>query len=46
MIDQEAYLLELDKMTLPEVNYDQMVNFGLSSVNFFVLAMIVCNWDI
>ena len=39
MIDQEAYLLELDKMTLPQVNYHQMVNFGLSSVNFFALAM-------
>ena len=39
MIDQEQYLLELDKMALPQVNYHQLVNFGLSSVNFFALAM-------
>ena len=39
MIDQEAYLLELDKMALPQINYHQKVNFGLSSVNFFALAM-------
>ena len=39
MIDQEQYLLELDKMALPQVNYHQMVNFGYSSVNFFALAM-------
>ena len=39
MIDQEAYLLELDKMALPQINYHQLVNFGLSSVNFFALAM-------
>ena len=39
MIDQAQYLLELDKMALPTVNYHQLVNFGLSSVNFFALAM-------
>ena len=39
MIDQEQYLLELDKMALPQINYHQLVNFGLSSVNFFALAM-------
>ena len=38
MIDQAAYLLELDKMALPTVNYHYLVNFGLSSVNFFGLA--------
>ena len=39
MIDQAAYLLELDKLRLPMVNYHQTVNFGLSVVNFFALAM-------
>jgi len=39
MIDQAAYELELEKMALPQVNYHQQVNFGLSSVNFFALAM-------
>ena len=39
MIDREAYLLELDKMVLPTVHYRQKVNFGLSTVNFFGLAM-------
>ena len=39
MIDQEQYLLELDKMALPQVNYHQLVNFGYSSVNFFALGM-------
>ena len=39
MIDREAYLLELDKMVLPTVHYHQNVNFGLSTVNFFGLAM-------
>ena len=39
MIDQEQYLLELDKMALPQVNYHQLVNFGVSSVNFFALGM-------
>ena len=39
MIDREAYLLELDKMRLPTVHYHQNVHFGLSSVNFFGLAM-------
>ena len=39
MIDREAYILALDKLALPIVNYHQMVNFGLSVVNFFGLAM-------
>ena len=39
MIDQAAYLLELDKMQLPMVNYHQTVNFGYSVPNFFALAM-------
>ena len=38
MIDQAAYLLELDKMSLPTVNYHYLTNLGLSSVNFFGLA--------
>ena len=39
MIDHETYLLELDKLRLPMINYHQNVNFGLSVVNFFGLAM-------
>ena len=39
MIDREAYLLELDKMVLPTVHYHLNVHFGLSTVNFFGLAM-------
>ena len=39
MIDREAYLLELDKLVLPTVHYHQNVNFGLSTANFFGLAM-------
>ena len=39
MIDQEAYVLELDKMEVPMVNIHQTVNFGLSVANFFGLAM-------
>ena len=39
MIDHETYLLELDKLRLPMINYHQRVNFGLSVVNFFGLAM-------
>ena len=39
MIDQALYLSELDKMALPTVNYHRLVNYGLSSVNFFALAM-------
>ena len=39
MIDHDAYLLELDKLRLPMINYHQNVNFGLSVVNFFGLAM-------
>ena len=39
MIDHDAYLLELDKLRLPMINYHQKVNIGLSVVNFFGLAM-------
>ena len=39
MIDHENYLLELNKLHLPVINYHQTVNFGLSVVNFFGLAM-------
>ena len=39
MIDHEAYLVELDKLRFPMINYHQKVNFGLSVVNFFGLAM-------
>ena len=39
MIDQAAYLLELDKIQLPMVNYYKTVNFGYSVPNFFALAM-------
>ena len=39
MIDREAYILALDKLALPIVNYHQVVNFGYSVVNFFGLAM-------
>ena len=39
MIDEAQYISELDKMVLPTVNYHYLVNFGLSSVNFFALAM-------
>ena len=39
MIDQENYLLELDKLAFPTVNYHQEIGYGLSSVNFFALAM-------
>ena len=39
MIDQAAYLLELDKLQLPMVNYYKTVNFGYSVPNFFALAM-------
>ena len=39
MIDHDAYLLELDKLRLPMINYHQRVNIGLSVVNFFGLAM-------
>ena len=39
MIDHETYLVELDKLRFPMINYHQKVNFGLSVVNFFGLAM-------
>ena len=39
MIDHEKYISELDGLHLPMVSYRQTVNFGLSVVNFFGLAM-------
>ena len=39
MMDQASYLLELDKLSFPTINYRQQVNFGYSSVNYFALAM-------
>ena len=39
MIDHESYLLELDKLRLPMVNYHQVTDFGLSVANFWGLAM-------
>ncbi len=39
MIDREGYILELEKISLPMINYHQNINFGLSVVNFFGLAM-------
>ena len=39
MIDHETYLVELDKLRFPMINYHQKVNFGLSVVNLFGLAM-------
>ena len=39
MIDHEAYILELEKLKLPMINYHQTVNYGLSVPNFFGLAM-------
>ena len=39
MIDQAAYISELNNLRLPMINYHQKVNFGYSIVNFFGLAM-------
>ena len=39
MMDQDSYLNELDRMTFPTIKYHQQVDYGLSVVNFFGLAM-------
>ena len=39
MLDHENYIRELDNLHLPMISYRQNVNFGLSVVNFFALAM-------
>ena len=39
MIDQAAFISELNNLRLPMINYQQKVNFGYSIVNFFGLAM-------
>jgi succinate-acetate transporter protein len=39
MMDQESYLNELDRIPFPTINYRLKVNYGLSVVNFFALAM-------
>jgi succinate-acetate transporter protein len=38
-MDQESYLNELDRIPFPTINYRQKINYGLSVVNFFALAM-------
>ena len=38
-MDQESYLNELDRIPFPTINYRQKVNYGLSVVNFFGMAM-------
>ena len=38
-MDQESYLNELDRIPFPTINYRLKVNYGLSVVNFFALAM-------
>ena len=39
MIDYDNYVMELDKIETPIVNFHHTVNFGLSVANFFGLAM-------
>ena len=39
MMDHESYLNELDRIPFPTINYRQKINYGLSVVNFFALAM-------
>ena len=39
MMDQESYLNEIDRIPFPTINYRQKINYGLSVVNFFALAM-------
>ena len=38
-MDQESYLNELDRIPFPTINYRQKINYGLTVVNFFALAM-------
>ena len=39
MMDQVSYLNELDRIAFPTINYRSKINFGLSVVNFFGMAM-------
>ena len=39
MMDLESYLNELNRVHFPTINYRQKLNLGLSTVNFFALAM-------
>jgi len=39
MMDLESYLNELNRVPFPTINYRQKLNLGLSTVNFFALAM-------
>ena len=38
-MDLESYLNELNRVPFPTINYRQKLNLGLSTVNFFALAM-------
>ena len=38
-MDLESYLNELNRYAFPTINYRQKLNLGLSTVNFFALAM-------
>ena len=38
-MDHDSYLNELDRIPFPTINYRQKINYGLSVVNFFALAM-------
>jgi succinate-acetate transporter protein len=38
-MDQVSYLNELDRIAFPTINYRSKINFGLSVVNFFGMAM-------
>ena len=38
-MDLESYLKELNRIPFPTINYRQRLNLGLSTVNFFALAM-------
>ena len=39
MMDLESYLNELNRIPFPTINYRQKLHLGLSTVNFFALAM-------
>ena len=39
MMDQASYLNELDRLPFPTLNYREQINLGLSTVNFFAMAM-------
>ena len=38
-MDQDSYLNELERIPFPTIKYRQKINYGLSVVNFFALAM-------